>query len=267
MKIRAVVAAIAVSVVLVSCGGTEEAAVEEQADAFSAEEIVQLVRDAERSIESMQMETDYVADDHGEHSEAHSLVIRVGEDGYENSGDEGWPWSEVLHYGGVDYYRDEDGTWNTEAGAHVYSEMMTYELEGAPPWDESLVSEAYALDFNEFRDAAVLDERTLDGRRVIGLVVESTTPVDEYLDDLESQLFPPGMEVPDDILEDFRAEIANSPDSIWQKQVVWIGVNDFLVYRVEMESKGFLDEAAVASGTMTQTYSLFNEAELPGPLP
>jgi hypothetical protein len=93
------------------------------------------------------------------------------------------------------------------------------------------------------------------------------------MEDIESQMFPPGVEFDDpdglfdDMMEEFRAELAKSPDSIWSKQVVWIGVDDNRVYRVETTGVEYRDEVEVGRHAMRQTYSLFNEAELPGPLP
>lgn len=253
---------------------------EEPEDILSSEEVVQLVLDAERLIESIQMDMEHVAEKDGERTETHSLHIRVGEDSYRKLDGESWPWNEVLHFSGVDYYRDEDGTWKTEdqvvdwAGGHIYAEMGRFELEGALPWNQSLVSEAYALDFNEFRDADVLDERVLDGRRVIGLSAESTTPIPEmWMEDIESQIFPSGVAIedPDGLLEaaleDMREELAKAPDSIWHKQVIWIGVDDFRVYRVEMDGATYREGVEIGTYTITQTYSLFNQASLPGPLP
>jgi hypothetical protein len=263
-------------VLLASCGTTEEESVEEPADALSAGELVRLVLDAERAIESIQFEMDRVAEEDGERSKTHSLYIRVGEDGYERWGDEDVPWDEVLTYEGVKYHRGEDGTWKTmeELFSFAMGAVDLVAVEGSDPlgmepgaWDEALFSQTYALDFNQFLDAEVLDERSMNGRQMVGLSVSLTMPVPPSFDDIESQMFRPGMDVPDDVLEEFRKMGAKMPDTLRQTQVLWIGADDHLIYRVDVEGSAYRQDKVVESFTETRTYSRFNEVELPGPLP
>lgn len=257
-------------------------------ESLSAEEIVRRVLDAERSIESIQMEEDRVDQKGGERTETHSLRIRVGKDTYERVGSEE-PWDEELAYKGVEYYRDEHGPWktldesdsfylfgnvtgegDTESISRVKGTMVTEAVPaaGSGDWNQTLLSKLYAIDFNQFRDAEVLAERAIDGRRVIGLSVSYTMPLGPYIEDMVSKLFPPGVEINDQngVLDKLQEEMATLPDKLSAKQVVWVG-EDYRVYRVDMEGASYRDDVEITTYTIAQTYTRFNEAELPGPLP
>lgn len=185
---------------------------------------------------------------------------------------------ESLHYRGVEYVRDPRyGDWlkllprddRTTAFSHTIS------VEGDVPdplTDLFSEEERKRLDRLLLAEVAQIEtyERT-DGEgggpgSLVRVSGQSAKTIErQQLPDIED------LEKSAIIAPETRAELArflsNVPNRFQQTVELSIDESSLLVHRLEWTLEGFRDDRIVHRFHSRRTFSLFNEAELPGPLP
>ena len=237
---------------------------------LSIEDILRRLVESGRRLESFERRTHRVTDRGGERTETNATFIRVGNDHHEWTDRDDWMWQEELRYGGRKYVREtKDSQWKTEDQLGWSTVAMgTITAERQPGWDESLFSENYGLDFGEFLQAIRLPDETHAGTRVIRLSVTHTLPLDmPALDEMMEKMLPGRVQDPEGKLDELRKQFSLAPDGMELKEDLLIDGQDFRVAAVEVDCTVYRAGEVIESFVETRSYSKFNEAELPGPLP
>jgi len=265
-----------------ACSSEEEVSYKEaMTEELTIEEIVRRVVESGRAIDSYELETVRTTDKDGERSEERSRVIRVGGDSYEWSNRENaLVGEEELTYKGQKYYREKAGdSWKTEEelGWLVLASGTReafVEVDESRVWDETLGSETWQLDFNPFLEAERLEDQKSEGRVFIRLSTEESVPLTgPALEEMQEKIFPPSSLTQNSegevakALAEFREQFAKGPDNLSLHQELFISQDDFRLHRVLVEGVASKEGVATESFVETGSYSRFNEAELPGPLP
>jgi hypothetical protein len=73
--------------------------------------------------------------------------------------------------------------------------------------------------------------------------------------------------MPSEALENYKKLRANMPDRVRSGLDIWVDEATHFIHRLEWLDEGLRDDRIVHTYQGTRLYSLFNTAELPGPLP
>ncbi len=132
--------------------------------------------------------------------------------------------------------------------------------------DYSYLSGLYGFDVSQLADLVRVEDETIGGHESIHLKGEFARPFPPYLEQLNRAYAECGIATPK---SDSGSEFMHSlfPDKEMGTFEAWIGSEDFYIYRLEIESEVLKGERIIHSERTESTYSLFNEAELPGPFP
>ena len=87
------------------------------------------------------------------------------------------------------------------------------------------------------------------------------------VDDFVGIPFPTDFPEAQGVVDELRREFERIPDEITVTIRLWVSSVDFLPQRQEAEATGYRDGEVVQTTRISAEYSLYNEAELPGPLP
>lgn len=80
-------------------------------------------------------------------------------------------------------------------------------------------------------------------------------------------LFPYSIPEEQSASDDSWFGLQSIPDEIAFTVKLWVSADDFLPQRQEVEATGYRDGEVIQTTRIAVEYSLYNEAELPGPLP
>ena len=145
--------------------------------------------------------------------------------------------------------------------------LAAIEIRPGTTWDETLLSETYGIDLNEFLDASRLANELIEERGMIRLSVTSTIPtIAPSLGDFERHI-PLGASIPEGVRREIGVKLGQFPDSLTVKQDLWIGLNDWTVVKMVVEGTAYRRGEVTESFVETRSFSKFDVAELPGPLP
>ena len=245
---------IALSAVLVACGGAEESNSDAESsltfsDGLTAKEIMQRASEAGesvRSVRTVQTERDEFL---GEASDSEIEMILVDDDIYMKVTDEDGV-SEILHYGGHWYARSSSGApWELDPGL----ESVFAQLPGLKQRAEDvLLDPSFAL--------TRLEDEVTDGRKLLRVRAETSSRITDARAILEA-------------LPDTDAEIPPLPEELLPDEAsvtldFWVGAEDFNIYRWIQEGALLRDGRLISSTRRTSEGLDFNEPlTLPGPLP
>jgi hypothetical protein len=237
---------------------------------LTIEDILRRVVESGRHVKSYERSSRRVTTKDGEPTETESIDIRVGDDLYESSEPDDWMWREELTYRGKKYARvSTDSPWQTpeELGWVTIAEG-TLKAEGVTDWDRSLFSKVYATDFSGFLAAVRLPDEIASGRSVIRLSISEKIPLHTPpLDEMMEKVLPRTVQVPDGMLDKFQEQLSLVPEGMDLREDLLIDSEDFRLLAVEVECSVYRAGEVIESFVETRSYSKFNEAELPGPLP
>jgi hypothetical protein len=233
--------------------------------------------------------------------ETTSIRIQVGEDSYTKYEfiqpdlcDYGFPCEDIfspldenLFYNGDFYYRDRSGTgWVTEPAFGCPGDDQTIAcLEGSGgfigvayaadcPALESIgeigPSRIYSFDFSWLKDPEqVEDDSDGSGLTHIRAVIDQPSWPFGLSPEIEAAYAECGIDSSEFYGEqEIPAEIrANMPDRLKGIADIWVDPVTFFVHRIDWSLDMFNGDRLIQSDKTIAQLSLFNEAELPGPLP
>lgn len=242
-------------------------------------EIIRRVAEAGRSIKSFELNRVRVTNKLGERSEKHSRAIRVRADVYEWSDEDenhfGHP--EQLNYRGREYFRDgPDSPWRSkeEEWQLVAENRLTVEhsvpveIKPGVTWDDTLLSETSGVDFNDFMEATRLEDEFIGGGGKLRLTVTHIVPIGfQDIDAVERTMLPEWANVPPQVREEIREKLLEQPDSLTLKEDIWIEPDTWLLVKMEVEGTARRRGEVTESFVEARSFSKFDEANLPGPLP
>lgn len=229
--------------------------------ALSPEEILSRVLAATRDIRALRSETTTTIESRDRDWWAKFLRIRSGPDiytVYTSSENPSAP-DESLFYNGVSYTKNADShDWVSLAppGWDAADQRAASDFTKAGRPDDERAHMIYGIWLAAVTSPQRLPDDSVDGRRILhlraGYLSEASFPA--------AALWPEHVDPENDPSIDLEA--AGTVD-------LWVDPLDFRIAKIEMLLEPMNREPGEAEATMRlfETYSLFNEAQLPGPLP
>jgi hypothetical protein len=199
--------------------------------------------------------------------------------------------TEYLTYGGKWYYRDSpDQPWGDESGcgsaivdetewacSESYTDLALISMheQDCPGletlWpDQSLISTLYSLDFGSLTDFTDIERKVIDARELIHLRATYVRPIPSPFDlsaEMQQVYEKCGIPTPDPLPTDPFPFPDYFPERYEGDVELWIGREDYFVYRIREVSATYNGDRVLQTTERDSRYSLFNEAQLPGPRP
>jgi hypothetical protein len=236
---------------------------------LTPKEILRKVLDAGRAVETFRVVETDVDDKSGRRTQHTTERIQVGDDVYSKvtDTDVGPDQIETLWLHGRVYHRGSPADeWRLSHGTYVTLMEWKDERDGVDLKRSQYLGGAMCfLDFNSAAGVERLEDDVVGGRRLIHLRANFTQPLhppDPESIRRELERVHPGK------LPPLPDALFHAPDYASGTIDLWIGAEDFHLYRTEAVGASYLRDEKHSAFRRTAEFSDFNEPlELPGPLP